>query len=320
MKQSPTNKRLNRVAFLSFFQKKGPIIFKVNIYNVTMLKTACFIVLLLNGIELIAQPTFKTGHNPKPEDKGWVLVEYLSDEFDETSPDLTKWQIDPIGNDWVWDGRPPGLFRAENVKVSNGKLQVTVGKLEKPVVKNGKSYTYQGGIVRSLKPGNVGMYFEAKMKANATEMSSTFWLMTKYDCYKKLETDIQECVGRTTEFTEEWGKNWDEIFHSNAIHRPTDCVEKLQLEESVKTKTKNFERFYVYAAWWKSPGEIQFFLDGEYQYSIYPKVSWDMPAYIHMAIETYDWNPVPENGGLVVNGTPEQRTTQYEWVRVWKLE
>ncbi len=45
-----------------------------------------------------------------------------------------------------------------------------------------------------------------------------------------------------------------------------------------------------------------------------------MPAYIQMAIETYDWNPIPDDGGLVEHGTREERTTQYDWVRTWKLE
>jgi hypothetical protein len=285
-----------------------------------MYKLLSTLVICLLVLAAYCQPTFKKGHNPKSIDKNWIPVAFLSDEFEGTSPDLNKWQIEPIGNDWVWDGRPPALFRAENVKVNDGKLQVTVGKLNEVVKKGEKVFTHQGGIVRSLKPGQVGMYFEAKMKANATVMSSTFWLMTKYDCDKKLETDIQECVGRTTNRTEEWGKNWDQIFHSNAIHRPTPCVEKLQLQGSVETKTKNYERYYIYAAWWKSPTEIQFFLDGEYQYTINPKVEWDMPAFIHMAIETYSWNPIPNDGGLVENGTWEQRTTQYEWVRTWKLQ
>ena len=266
------------------------------------------------------QPTFEPGHDPKPKSNSWVPVEYLSDEFEGTSLDLNKWQTEPIGKGWNWDGRPPGLFKAENVHVGNGKLQVTVSKLEESVEKNGRTFTHQGAIVRSIHPGEVGMYFECKMKANATVMSSTFWLMTKYDCYKKQETDIQECVGRTTGQTAEWGKNWDEIFHSNAIHRQTECVDKLQLQGAVKTPTKNYERYYIYAAWWKSPHEIQFFLDGEYQYSIHPKSEWDNPAYLQMAIETYDWNPIPDDGGLVESGTWEQRTTQYEWVRVWKLE
>ena len=68
-----------------------------------------------------------------------------------------------------------------------------------------------------------------------------------------------------------------------------------------------------------SNGTLRFYLDGKYVYSIHPQVAWDVPAYIQMAVETYDWNPIPRDGGLVESGTREQRTTQYEWVRTWKL-
>ena len=266
-------------------------------------------------------PFFQDGEDPKPNEKTWHLIDKLSDEFEGNTLNLKKWQEEPIGNDWVWDGRPPALFKASNVIVKDGKLNVTVGKLDTPVVKNGKTFTHQGGIVRALNPGNVGWYFECKMKANATVMSSTFWLMSKYDCEKKEELDIQECVGRLTEKTADWAKQWDEIFHSNAIHRKTDChPEPKRDQDFVITETKNHERFYVYGAWWKSPTEILCFLDGKYAYTLNPTVTWDMPAFIHMAIETYDWNPIPDDGCLVESGTWEERTTKYDWVRAWQLK
>ncbi|SHK67965.1 hypothetical protein SAMN04488028_10799 [Reichenbachiella agariperforans] len=267
-----------------------------------------------------AQPTFLPGEDPKPADSKWVKVKPLSDEFEGKKVNTKKWQIEPKANGWGWIGRPPGLFRAENVQIQNGKLAVTVGVLDSTVTLNDKEFIYQGGIVRSIAPAQVGWYYECKMKANATEMSSTFWLMSRYDCEKKLELDIQECVGHTTELSDEWAREWDQIYHSNAIHRPTECVERLQLQKSIKTDVKNHERYFVYAAWWKSPEEIQFFLDGKYVYSIHPEVAWDMPAFLHMAIETYSWNPVPEDGGMVKRGNWEQRTTQYEWIRTWKLK
>lgn len=266
------------------------------------------------------QPVFKPGQDPKPRDRIWQLVDSLSDEFNGNDLDEARWQCEPIGQGWMWDGRPPALFKASNVVVAQGRMRVTVGKLDTPVIKNGKTFTHQGAIVRSLHPGQVGWYFECKMKANQTVMSSTFWLMTKGNTQKKLELDIQECVGRTTEKTESWGMHWDQIFHSNLIHRVNrHNSERVQLQAQIKTETKNWERFYVYGAWWKSPEEVRFYLDGAYAYSICPKVAWDVPAYIQMAIETYSWNPLPEDGGLVESGTWEQRTTQYEWVRTWKL-
>lgn len=268
-----------------------------------------------------AQPFFSPGQDPKPAGEVWAKVEVMSDEFDAAALDPSKWQSKPVGNGWGWDGRPPALFRASNVAVQDGTMRVTVGKLDPLVVKGDRVFTHQGAIVRSLNAGRVGWYFECRMKANKTVMSSTFWLMTKNDTAKKLELDIQECVGRTTDRTEAWGKDWDQIFHSNAIHRTNRFnSRKVQLQARLKTGTKNWERFYVYGAWWKSPKEIQFYLNGEYAYSIHPEIAWDVPAYIQMAIETYDWNPIPDDGGLVEHGTRDERTSQYDWVRTWKLE
>ncbi len=281
-----------------------------------------FIVIAISFYTAIfSQPYFKSGQDPKPSNKKWVKVENLSDDFNGSELDSGKWQKEPVGNDWKWIGRPPGLFRAENVKVKNGKMQVTVGKLDSVVHIDGKTFTHQGGIVRSLNPGQVGWYFECKMKANATEMSSTFWLMTKYDCEKKLETDIQECVGRTTDLTEEWAKEWDKIFHSNAIHRKTECnPESVRDEDFILLKKENHKRYYVYGAWWKSPEEILFYLNGKYVYTLHPTVEWDMPAFIHTAIETYSWNPILKEGSMVENGSKNKRTTKYKWIRIWRLE
>lgn len=266
------------------------------------------------------EPTFLPGEDPSPASMDWRPVVQLSDEFHGSSLDHSKWQDEPLENGWGWEGRAPGLFRSRNVTIDDGKLCVTVSKLDEPVTRRGKTYTHQGAIVRSLHPGQPGWYFECRMKANQTAMSSTFWLMTKGGSEKSLEFDIQECVGRTTEKTAKWAKNWDQIFHSNAIHRVNKHnPQKVQLQNHVWTETKNWERFYVYGAWWKSPEELCFFLDGEYVYSINPKVAWDQPSYIQMAIETYDWNPLPDENCLVETGSWEQRTTQYDWVRVWKL-
>lgn len=249
-----------------------------------------------------------------------MAVKNMSDEFDGSTLDSAKWQADPTGNGWDWIGRPPGLFRAGNVVIKDGAMNVTVSRLPAPETINGQLFTHQGAIVRSINPGQVGWYFECKMKANATVMSSTFWLMTKYDCEKKQELDIQECVGRLSPQAAAWARDFDRIFHSNAIHRSTSCNPRpTQIQNKINLPTKNHERYYVYGAWWKSPTEVQFFLDGTYAYSINPSITWDMPAFLQMAVEVYDWNPIPADGGLVDSGTWEQRTTKYDWIRTWKI-
>lgn len=272
------------------------------------------------GRPMVESPTFLDGENPLPEGAKWVAVDGMSDEFDGQTINLKKWQVEPIANSFTWEGRPPGLFQAENVSVRDGDLCVEVGVLDEPYEGVEGMYTYKGGIVRSLMPGQMGWYYETRMKANATEMSSTFWLLTEGGPDEAQELDIQECVGRITPLTKKWARNWDQIFHSNAIHWR-------YFSEPMETKTqgwagleeKNDSRYFVYGAWWKSADEIRFYLDGKYMYSINPESDWTWPAYLHMAIETYDWNPIPEDGGLVASGTLDERTTKYDWIRTWKL-
>jgi beta-glucanase (GH16 family) len=48
----------------------------------------------------------------------------MSDEFDGGSLDTNKW----VRNMEWWKGRPPALFKAENVTVSGGQLHLTMRK------------------------------------------------------------------------------------------------------------------------------------------------------------------------------------------------
>jgi hypothetical protein len=280
-----------------------------------------FLVSCQSGVSDVATyPAFIEGEDPCPAGMKWAPVIELSDEFNGKRVDLKKWQVEPVGNSFTWEGRPPGLFQAENISVKDGDLCVIVGVLDEPYEGVEGTYTYSGGIVRSIMPGQVGWYYECRMKANATEMSSTFWMLTIGGPDEALELDIQECVGRTTEKTQKWARNWDQIFHSNAIHwRYFSEPREVKQQGWKELEEKNCSRYFVYGAWWKSPEEIRFYLDGQYRYSIHPETHWDWPAYLHMAIETYDWNPIPDDGGLVASGTQEERTTKYDWIRTWKL-
>ncbi|MGJ8638223.1 MAG: sulfatase-like hydrolase/transferase [Opitutaceae bacterium] len=253
-----------------------------------------------------------------PEALNWEPVPELSDEFEGKHLDAKKWNADPDVEKWGWLGRVPMIFLERTVSVEDGKMQVTVGKLDEPIVIDNLRFTYEGAIIRSLAAGGPGMYFETKMKANATEASSTFWLFSHGE-NPSYEIDVQECIGRPTEGGEVWGKNWDRIFHSNMIQQEYGGeAKRVQLQNQVSLPEPNYKNFHVYGAWWKSPREVQFFLDGEYQYSLKPDIDWDKPAHLHMAMEAYDWNPIPETGTLIEHGTREERTTQYEWIRTWR--
>ncbi|NHN38396.1 hypothetical protein G8764_13900 [Pseudomaricurvus alcaniphilus] len=289
---------------------------------------------------IVNVPFFQGENKPVFEGKNWHLVEAMSDEFNASVIDTVKWQVEPVGNDWTWIGRPPGLFTTDTISVDNGKLKITVDELvggaqwiETPYKdENGNPlfelYQYKGAIIRSITPtkapsDGISYYFETKMKANQTEMSSTFWLMSNNkDCTKKFEIDIQETVGKINPgLTSQWALDWDHIYHSNMIHRQTGCNESNQNSGSVDVPAgrKTSDRYFIYGAHWKSPSEIDLYLDGQYAYTVTHPVAFDQKMWIQMAIETYDWNPVPEDGGMVKAGTEEQRTTSYEYVRTFKL-
>ncbi|SNR55762.1 HYR domain-containing protein [Lutibacter agarilyticus] len=259
-----------------------------------------------------------------PTGKKWTKVENLSDEFNNGTFDDSKWHRDPATDGFGWIGRPPGLFEADNVSVSDGNLNVTTLKYQTPKVVNGKNFTHGGAIIRSKNSGGVGNYYECRMKANKTVMSSTFWLAFKENCPRKLELDIQECVGRVHSGTDTWANNFDNIYHSNIFLHKRTCNgvtnEEKRSQKGVTLTEKNYSRYFVYGCWWKSETEILFYLDGEYSFTLTPPTNYDIEGFITMAIETYDWNPIDPNSNLFETGSFDDLSTKYDWVRTWKLE
>ncbi len=268
-----------------------------------------------------SEPTFAVNQDPKPSGQQWVLVENISDEFSDSTLDETKWfNTDPRR----WRGRVPGIFKQDVVSMEDGKLRITVRQLTTPEVVNGDTYTHAGGNLYSKNAGQVGMYYECRMKANQTFMSSTFWLINTRNegsgCDQRVtELDIQECVGEVVT-SANWAQSFDQSMHSNTHSRNTSCAATPTGSQggNVATSVKVWEDYHVYGAWWKSPTEIEFYLDGEKVYTVTPAAEFNLPMYLRLVTETYDWNPVPADGGMT--GTFEERTTYYDWVRSWRLE
>jgi len=268
------------------------------------------------------------GDNPAPTGKVWAKVEDMSDEFEGTVFDDAKWHRNPSTDGFNWVGRPPGLFKSENVAVGNGNLNVSVEKMATSQTVNGNNYTHGGAIVRSKNVAVQGQYYECRMKANSTVMSSTFWIAFKQNCntgpVRKLELDIQECVGRIHSGTPDWAVDYANVYASNTWRHyrtcDTEITESIQSPGKTVLEEENNSRFFVYGCWWKSPTEVLFYLDGVYTHSITPPTDFDLEGHITMAIETYNWNPVGDAGSIFETGSVDELTTKYDWVRTWKLE
>ena len=270
----------------------------------------CYLVVVCS-LNLIAQPT-------PPVNKKWVKVAALSDEFNGTGLDQQKWVINTP--DWI--GRAPGIFKSESVRVNDGSLNITNSLLVSPEIINGKRYTHAGGLVKSLKNGSFG-YYEARMKASETFMSSTFWLVNEkkqgQGCDRRTtELDVIESIGVKTG-AEEWINSFTENMIAKAHSRNVECASIPEGYESdrVPLGSKCFEQYFTYGVWWKSAKELLFYLNGKFVFQITTPSDFNLPLYLRFVTETYAWNPVPQDGGM--NGSKESRTTRYDWVRTYEL-
>jgi len=284
-------------------------------------KTSCSFDVIITRNEPTSSAPYLIGFDPKPEDKTWTKVESLSDEFNDGVFDESKW-LNTDSRRWI--GRAPGLFKKNTVKEVDNNLKLTVYKLDAPEVVRGNTFTHAGSYIGSKTAAQIGYYFECKMKANKTFMSSTFWLINHRSdgtgCDRRVtELDIQECVGQVTTDAN-WARQFDETIHSNTHSRQADCAETPTGSQggNAELGEKAWAGYHIYAAWWKSATEIEFYLDGKKVYTATPKANFDLPMYMRMVVETYDWNPVPSDGGMT--GTEEERTTSYDWVRTWELK
>lgn len=284
-------------------------------------KQISVLVLLLISVSILGQnaPIFKKGEDPKSSNKKWELIKGMSDEFNGKKLNNKKWQSSGQG----WKGRAPGLFLAENVKVADGSLQITTTKMSKTVIVHKKEFTHGGGYVGSRKGMKYG-YYECSMKANKTFMSSTFWLINEgrgiEGCDKRTtELDIQECVGQIVNDAK-WMKDFDQSMNSNTHSRniPEGCnYKKGTSKGGGELGGKVYDDYHVYGVWWKSKDEVLFFLDGKLVKNVTPPADFNIPMHLRMVVETYDWNPVPIDGGM--SDSKEDRTTNYDWIRSWKL-
>ncbi|MEM6830009.1 MAG: carbohydrate-binding protein [Bacteroidota bacterium] len=261
-----------------------------------------------------------------PDGKRWTIVGNMTDEFNGNSLNLDKWGINSTG----WRGRPPGRFLEDNVRVSGGSLQLTASKLDNPFpVENPspedlyQTWTHGGALVASNHRATYG-YYETRMRANKTFMSSTFWLINRRgegtDCDLRVtELDITETVGwnssdRNFVFTTMSSMN------SNTHSRQTNCESTPVGSQGGKAEIGEnaYENYHIYGVWWKSKDELLFYLNNEYQYTIKPPADFDLPMYLRMVVETYNWNaPNPGNDGI--DGSLAERTTYYDWTRTWEL-
>jgi len=236
--------------------------------------------------------------------------------------DVVKWD----DQDPQWEGRKPARFEESSVSVGDGTLKISASTKEVPF----DGWTHDGGLVRSKNKTTYG-YFETRMKANRTALSSTFWLINKRNdlpstsCdYRTTELDVTENVG-VDAYPDLPNRAWVDLntrsINSNTHSRdaPNDCGVVIDANgDKTAIGEQAWVDYHVYGVWWKNANEMIFFLDGQQVHSIVPPSDFDLDMYLRMVVESYDWNKPRENFDNMDLAIAD-RTTYYDWTRSWKL-
>lgn len=252
------------------------------------------------GME-VAFPSAQAAAFPKSDPLnhgGWITYQPMSDDFNGTSLDTSKWKTNIAG----WPGRPPALFVAHDVEVGNGTLQITMRK--EPVgAEDAKLgfHDYTTGAVQSTTTVLYG-YFEVRAKAMRSAGSSGFWLVSK-DQKNWNEIDVFEMGGAPP-------ANPYQVFMSGHIFMENGAAANRNDTQPATVKSNVADGFHTYGLSW-NPDSIDFFTDGCLSRHL-QNTSWHLPAIMIFDAETQgDWWGLPKDSDL-------PSVFSIDYVRAWK--
>lgn len=273
----------------------------------------------------------------------WTLNTSVSDEFEGTALDETKWLIQ--GRNGVYKsnfiGRPPSQFSTENVRLEDGKLKLetrwdpSYDFSPKTHPNTGETYENITTAAVITKEEFLYGYMEVKCKAADAEVTSSFWATgnnTELDFFEMFGDHKQP--NKLSKDRELW---WSIHDWSAAGGGKTTYTEHHDLGYRVA------DDFHVYGFEWSANG-IKIFIDGE----LYRDVSKETinayddvtnndggngtndnfvvtkPLVLWFDQETFPWHGVPDSKEDLELNSPEGMKDdgvvdfEIEYVRIWQ--
>ncbi|MCD6374172.1 MAG: family 16 glycosylhydrolase [Caldisericaceae bacterium] len=264
----------------------------------------------------------------------WILIEELSDEFEGTELDNSKWQIQGVNGVYKSNfiGRPPSQFSINNAIVEDGKLKILT-KWEPDYNFNPKYHPKTGEEFKNITTAAVYSthrfkygYMEIKCKSANTEITSAFW--TTGD---NSEMDMFEMFGGH-KTNEAWRKrlkfnmiSWDP---ENPYYLPSGNGPAHTRNIQVDFYTAN--DFHVYGFEWTADS-VKIYIDGKlHPDGVILKSEltnnganlnrWvtDDFYWIWVDSETFPWLGVPDSKEEV--GPNGIAAYEIEYIRVWQKQ
>ncbi|MBB6462443.1 T9SS type A sorting domain-containing protein [Flammeovirga kamogawensis] len=264
----------------------------------------------------------------------WVLNKWVSDEFNGTELNKTKWWVLGENNDYrnKWKGRAPGQFAPQNVKVEGGKL-ILKSQWEPSFLfanETNDGYYYGGSATEADLSSPITQacvmsetffqygYMEIKCKIADAPVTSAFWT-TGYHS----EIDMVE--------------NYGKLPIGNPENRPLDLEKKYrtnliswdpdQAEDHKDWKVEKVmdvrmaDDYYIFGFEWDKE-YVKTYFNGQLIQSatreeLEAKDQWkhDYPQEIWFDSEVFRWYGLPTQQDLA---TPAEFLIDY--VRIWQKE
>jgi hypothetical protein len=132
----------------------------VNLLQTKVLSIVVLVFALASRVSLFAWPTPPAGHH-------WEVVPALTDDFHTF--DATKWQLKHPS----WNGRPPSTFSPDNVRFTNGLMQLQMTLADTNPAAN---WMHAACVASLAKSFTVGMYSETSVKVADLSATTAFWM------------------------------------------------------------------------------------------------------------------------------------------------
>ncbi|QQY83301.1 T9SS type A sorting domain-containing protein [Tamlana sp. s12] len=288
----------------------------------------CLFVLSLSMNSLLAQnPTTDPTNS-----EGWILNTTISDEFNATQLDKSKWWVLGENGDYrnKWKGRAPGQYAPHNVRVEGGELILT-SQWE-------PSYNFANEIHDGTwYGGSTTSSDNSKPITQACVMSETFFKYGYMEIRAKIADAPVVSAFWTTGYHSEIDmiENFGKLPIGNPTNRPASLTRKIRTnlinwDPDIPSKHQNWKveddtgvqlaaEYHVYGFEWDKD-YVKTYLDGQLlrhvtRQELESKDQWrhDAPQEIWFDNEVFSWYGLPSQPDLA---TPAEYKIDY--VRIWQ--
>ena len=264
-------------------------------------------------VYFVVLPAFLVHAGPPlpPPGGHWVVMPELTDEFNVSELDTSKWyNYHPY-----WTGRTPSQFVPQNVAVSNGFLQLrmttavtNMADVQNPQYENWVEASCVSSKTRVAEPY---CYYEASIKVGRLCMANAFW-------FHKPSSTVAD--SEEIDVIENFGEGQDPATTNLMLMNTHYCAQNGANDVSTPRRWQmpydSASDFHVYGMWRYETNDVRFYHNDSNVVSVVPGGPMNDKHYMFFCNEVQLWNGLPTLESL---HDPQRNTMTVDWVHSWRL-